>query len=46
MWTIIEAHLKETITLNQWIQEEFTTEVNERNILYEMGIFELPVNNV
>ena len=41
----IEAHLKETITLHQWTQEEFIVEANERIILYDLGIEELPSNN-
>ena len=45
IWNLIEAHLKETITLIHWTHEEFTAEENEIIILYEMGIFELPINN-
>ena len=45
IWNSIEAHLKETITLHQWMQEEFIAEENEQIILYDLGIGELPSNN-
>ena len=45
IWNSIEAHLKETISLQLWMQEEYSTEANERIILYDLGIRELPPNN-
>ena len=45
IWALIEAHLKESVTLAPWSQEDFTAEENERLILYELGIYELLVNN-
>ena len=45
IWPIIEAHLKETITLHQWTQEHFIAEEKKRIILYELEIVELPINN-
>ena len=42
---LIEAHLKESINLTLWSQEYFKAEKNERLILYELGIYELLVNN-
>ena len=45
IWTSIESHLKKTISLQQWTQEEYSAEANERIILYDIGIGELPPNN-
>ena len=42
---MIEIHIKETLTLNQWNQEDFEAEITKRQIIYEWGIFKLPVNN-
>ena len=46
IWALIEAPLKEMITLIHWSQEDFTVEENEIIIIYELGIYILPVNNV
>ena len=46
IWNSIEAHLKETISLQQWMKEEFFAEENERIIMYDLGIGELPPNNL
>ena len=35
----IEAHIKETLTLNHWTKEYFAAEITKRQILYEWGIF-------
>ena len=45
MWGLIECHLKEIIKLTQWSQEDFISKANKRLILYELGIYELPVND-
>ena len=45
IWNSIEAHLKETISLQQWRQQEYSAEANERIILCDLGIGELPPNN-
>ena len=46
IWGLIENHLKETINLNIWTQEDFAAEANERQILYEWGIWQFFVNNL
>ena len=46
IWNSIESQLKETISLQQWTQEEYYAEANERIILYDLGVGELPPNNL
>ena len=38
--------MKETISLQVWTQEEYLAEGNERIILYDLGIREVPPNNL
>ena len=38
IWNSIEAHLKETISLQLWMQEEYLAKENERIILHDLGI--------
>ena len=45
IWNSIETHMKETITLQSWMQEEFAVESNERSILQAFGFTEIPPNN-
>ena len=42
---MIEIHIMETLTLKNWTQTYFEAEIIERQILYEWGIFKLPLNN-
>ena len=46
IWLSIEAQLKETISLQVWTQEEYLAEGNERIFLYDLGIIEVPPNNL
>ena len=45
MCNFIEIHMKETIALQSWSQEEFSAESNEQSILQAFGIEELPPDN-
>ena len=45
IWNSVKIHMKETITLQYWSQEEFSAESNEQNILQAFGLEELPPNN-
>ena len=42
---MIETHIKETLTLKHWTWEDCAAEPTERQILYEWGIFKVPMNN-
>ena len=45
IWNSIKTHMKETITLQSWSQEEFTGERNECSIPQDFGLEEIPPDN-